>query len=224
MSHNPHVRKSYLPERWWGVPLQAAIIVGVVCFPAVGQEPEPLGPVVRVEQDWELVVNEPNEHTYSPQYHTVMSPFGHLDSYYAQVTWNYKQETKFILGGLQLQCWDSSTLVRTRGIRTAPLSTESETIVWTQVLWQLDDLLVFRIIDGQSTSWGWFGRDMAIDQTAALPDLEGYSTEVSVRNSWITFGANRVDSMVIKQVRMYDANDNLVRSEDTPRVVYRRAN
>jgi hypothetical protein len=223
MTHAETRRKNHNSMRWWAIPLQAAIIVGVVCFPVAGQETVELGPVVRVEQDWELVVNEPNEFTYSPQFHTVMSPFSHLDSYYAQVTWNYQQGTQFTLGGLQLQCWNGSDLVRTRGVKTEPLSIESETVVWTQVLWKVDDLLVFRIIDGQSTSWGWFGRDMAIDQSTDLIDLEGYSTDVSVQKSWITFGANRVDSLVIKQVRMFDVDDNLVRVEDSPRVVYQRS-
>ena len=52
-------------------------------------------PVIRVEEDWILVVNEPDYAVDSPQFHTVMSPDNHIDSYYAQVTWNYKENQQY---------------------------------------------------------------------------------------------------------------------------------
>src|SRR5262245_26716258 len=45
--------------------------------------------VTRIEQDWELDVNEPASESCSPQFHTVMSPYGTLNGLYFQVTWNY---------------------------------------------------------------------------------------------------------------------------------------
>jgi hypothetical protein len=58
--------------------------------------------VVRVEEDWELDVNEPNDDTTAPQFHTVMSPMPDLASYHAQTLWNYRETPDFVAGGVQL--------------------------------------------------------------------------------------------------------------------------
>jgi len=57
---------------------------------SVAQPPES---IMRVEEDWVLV--EPDGDVLAPQFHTLMSPFIHLDSFYAQVTWNYWELPEF---------------------------------------------------------------------------------------------------------------------------------
>ena len=59
-------------------------------------------PVVRVEEDWMLVLNEPDGNVDSPQFHTVMSPFSDASSFFAQVLWNYRETPDFVTGGVQL--------------------------------------------------------------------------------------------------------------------------
>ena len=175
-------------------------------------------PVIRVEEDWELVVNEPNDNTKAPQFHTVMSPFGDLNSFYAQTLWNYREAPNFVAGGVQLASYDGETLIRQRSIEYGTLSTSAETITWTQALQTDGTVLTFSILDGVSTTWGAFGRDMYISSQAYLAQLNGYAPEVSAANSCVTYGSNRVQSLTIKRVRYYGAS-GLLYVDNTERVV-----
>jgi hypothetical protein len=154
-----------------------------------------------------------------PQFHTVMAPLANTDSYYAQVIWNYRELPDFVPGGLQLQSWNADTLIRTRSVGDTQLSTSAETIFWTQALETNGLALVFQIQNGQSLTWGTFGKDMMISWDASIPDLSGYTTDGSVANSCITYGGNRVNILALVQVRYYGAS-GLVATDATPRIVY----
>ena len=179
-------------------------------------EPEP---VIWVEEDWSMVLSEPNDQIYSPQFHTVMSPTTSLDGNFAQVVWNYRETPDFTAGGIQLQSYEGDYLLRVRSVENRALSGTAETITWTQGLWTDGAVLTFYIDNGTSTSWGAFGRDMRIDETATIPNLNSYSPDVSVKNCMVTYGSNRVDSLVITQVRYYGAS-GLLAVDETPRVVF----
>jgi hypothetical protein len=197
------------------------LIVGVLLVAIVfASTAQAAGPVVRVEEDWTLVLNEPDDNVDSPQFHTVMSPFTHLDSYYAQVVWNYREIPDFVAGGLQLQSWNGETQIRTRSVGDSQLSTSAETITWTQSLETNGIVLLFQILNGESATWGVFGKDMNIDAEAYLPDLENYSPKVSVANSCITYGSNRVNVLMITEIRRYSADGELVSVDTAPRYVY----
>ncbi len=206
----------------WLLPLVVGMGVLFVAVPtATADEDEGGTPaVMRIEEDWMLVLNEPNDTVESPQFHTRMSAFPGLESYYAQVVWNYRELPEFTPGGLQLQSWHAETRIRSRTVRFEALSTAAETITWTQALETDGLMLSFEIFNGQSTTWGAFGRDMRIDEDAAIPDLSQYTTDASMRNSWITFGSNRVDLWAITEVRYYDADGNLLRTDTQPKIVY----
>jgi hypothetical protein len=176
------------------------------------------GQIIRVEQDWKLVLNQPDYAVEAPQFHTVMSPSDNLDGSYAQVTWNYREYPEFSPGGLQVQAWSSDNVVETNSTKTSSLSTVAETITWTQTLQTDGVALEFNIINGRSTTWGSFGgHHTETLWIAYVPDLGAYDTNVTAQNSWITFGDNRVDQLVVTEVRYYDAG-GLV-STDTNDVV-----
>lgn len=176
-------------------------------------------PVIRVEEDWMLVLNEPNDNIDSPQFATLMSPYADVDSFYAQVLWNYRETPEFTAGGVQLQSYEGDTLVRRRSIEKGRLSTTAETITWTQSLETDGNVLSFEVSDGESDTWGTFGKDMRISSNANLSDLSDYSPEVSAQQSCITYGSNRVNQMVIAKVRYYGAS-GLLGVDNTPRVVF----
>jgi hypothetical protein len=175
-----------------------------------------------VEEDWELVLNEPGDALTAPQFHTVLSPFGNTDSFLAQVTWNYREVPDFASGGLQIEAWNGETLVRDKSFGGSKLSTTAETIRWTQSLTTDGTNLSFIITNGDSTTWGTFGypaQNMKVQGAANLPSLDSYSPDVSVSNSCITFGSNRVVALRIKEVRRYGSSGLLSRDQ-TPRVVF----
>jgi len=180
-------------------------------------------PVLRIEEDWALVVNEPDGNVDSPQFHTVMSPYDSAESFFAQVLWNYRETPNFISGGVQLQSYNGENLIRRRSLEYGQLSGTAETITWTQSLTTDGALLSFEVSNGLSTTWGAFGKDMRIDEDAGLASLNEYSTEVSANESCVTYGSNRVDSMTITQVRFYGAS-GLLWVDVTPRVVFELVN
>ncbi len=179
-------------------------------------------PVIRIEEDWLLILNYPDPDIDSPQFHTVMSPFANLDSYYAEVVWNYREIPDFLPGGLQLESWNGEQLVRSRTVRETQLSTTAETIRWTQALQTDGTILTFDITNGLSTTWGIFGKDMNITADASLLDLSTYSADVSAQNACVTYGANRVNLLAIVQVRCYGAS-GLLSVDRTPRIVFNLA-
>lgn len=61
--------------------------------------------VMRVEEDWEVVLNQPNLNMNAPQFHTACSPFGSVSALYLQICWNYREQAEFAPGGLQLVAW-----------------------------------------------------------------------------------------------------------------------
>ena len=177
--------------------------------------------IVRVEEDWKLVLNEPGEEVTAPQFHTVVSPYAHTDEAYAQISWNYRELPEFESGGVQLQAWGADYEFGYKSYRASPLSLNAETITWTQALETNGQRMRLTILNGQSTSWGTFGgEDAHIDIPYPVRCLSGYSSAVSCENSWITYGANRVSVLMITQVRYYAA-DGSVSVDNTPVVVYR---
>ena len=197
----------------------AAIAAAVLTAPTHSQA-GPTEPVVRVEEDWELVLDEPSDSLTAPQFHTVLSPVGDLESIFAQVTWNYREIPDFAPGGLQIQAWNGETLFREKSFGGNKLSTTAETITWTQSLETDGSILSFTVTNGQSTTWGTFGypgQNMKVQGTANLPNLNTYNTDVTVNNSCVSFGSNRVISLVVTEVRRYGPSGLL--SKDTTRRV-----
>lgn len=218
-----HTAKSSVsPWAFLSVSMGIAIVLSLSAA-AAGQPAEggtiPTEPVIRIEEDWYLVLNEPSDELEAPQFYTTMSPGDTLDWFYAVVIWNYRELPEYAPGGLQLQSWFGDTRLRRRSVGAQMLSTTAETIAWTQVLETDGTQLSFEITNGQSATWGEFGRDMKIYEYAFLPNLNAYDTNQSVENACITYGANRVDALVITQVRRYGRN-GLISIDWTPKIVY----
>jgi len=176
-------------------------------------------PVVRVEEDWVMVLNDPNNDVDSPQYHTVMSPYDDFEENFAQVLWNYRETPEYRRGGVQMQGYYGESLTASRSLEFAQLNTYAETIRWTQGLETDGSTLTFEVKDGSSATWGSFGHDMRLSYAANLPSLSGYSTDFSVENSGPTYGSNRVDRMTISEVRYYGAS-GLLYVDSNPKVVF----
>ncbi len=187
---------------------------------AVVPDTQPPPTITRVEEDWMVWVYEPDGNLYAPQFHTVMSPVPGLDSYYFQVTWNYHELPNFWPGGFQVQGWRGEEQLAVQDVDRAELSSWAETIRWTQVMETNGNQIAFSVMNGSSTSWGTFGHpDTTIVQDGSVSNLDQYSPDESVANSWITYGQNRVIVLMISEVRYY-SEGTLVKTDDTPRYLY----
>lgn len=203
--------------RWLAAAAALIVLAGPAHVPADESDSDP---VIRVEEDWLLWVGEPNDAIYSPQFHTVMSPVGHTDSYFFQVTWNYRELPEFLPGGFQVQSWQGETDLDTQSINSVELSQTAETITWTQVLETNGAQIAFSVTDGVSSSWGQFGHpETTIIHDGSIPNLNRYSPDISQANSWITYGHNRVNLLKIRAVRYFGPN-GLLHEDTTERVVH----
>ncbi|HEY2838067.1 MAG TPA: hypothetical protein VGJ26_02890 [Pirellulales bacterium] len=178
--------------------------------------------VVRVEEDWELVIGQPDQATDAPQLTCVISPIAEVDSAYAAFDINHHSQPSYKAGGLQLQVWSNNTpLLSDNDPDGETLSTAGETVTWTQKMELSQDNLTVSITNGNSATWGTFGGGgkLRITVGTSLTNLNAYSPNVSVANSAIGFASNRVQSLRIKCVRYYKASGQAFQ-DTTVRNVY----
>jgi hypothetical protein len=179
---------------------------------------------VAVEEDWELVVGEPDPDTLAPQATVVISPIGNPDAVYVALDLNHHSQFEFSSGGLQLQLWSNNQPLQTANSHAnGRLQKNNETISWTQRMSVESGNLTFAVVNGNSDTWGSFGGggELSIAVGTSLSDLSGYTPDVSVQNSGIGFASNRVKSLTLKKVRRIDATGNVV-EDSTEHVVFVR--
>lgn len=215
MFHRNSTSTGFWAVRW----LVAAAILAAMASTAWAEEQ----PIVRIEEDWELVIGGPSPNSDAPQVTCAISPLSNMDSYYAIFVVNHHEMPSFAAGGLQLQAWNGENLL---GSRRAPnqavLATPGEIIRWTQVMEKIAGGVVgFEVIGGSSTTWGSFGGEgsMKLPITAKILNLNGYSPENSVKHSGVSYAGNRVQSLVLKRVRVY-TDEGLLAEDTNPRVVH----
>jgi len=178
--------------------------------------------IVRVEEDWELVVGDADPGSDAPQVTCVISPNGSVDSYHATFVVNEQSLPVYESGGLQLQLWQGEIpLTDRRFPNGAVLSTDGEVIRWTQAVELNDGNLTFEIINGTSTTWGNFGGQGYLKSSIAtdLTDLNAYDPSVSVEHSGVGYAANRVVWLALRRVRAYTDTGEEV-EDTTLRVVH----
>ena len=206
--------------RWllWGgtravvTPLGALAMLALVFGPLSPQAAASDGSdVVRVEEDWELAIGEPDETTNAPQVTCVTSPVGHVNGVYVAFDLNHHSLTDYYSGGLQLQLWhDDEPLSDDYPRMYNLLNVPGEVVTWTQRMRLGEDRLRFDVVNGQSSSWGPFGgTTLSVSLQTSLSNLNQYNPDVSVANSGVGFGGNRVERLVLKRVRLYRANGNV---------------
>lgn len=179
--------------------------------------------VVCVEEEWELVVATPDLNRTAPQVTCAFSPVSEMESLYTTFELNHQSQPEFVPGGMQLQVWRGEELLASRKFpQNHIMSTDGETVRWTQRMTLQDGVLTFEIVNGTSQTWGAFGGQGYLCTTVLtdLPNLNGYSPTLSVENSGIGYAANRVQSLVLKSIRAVTSTGD-VYEDNTIRTPYR---
>lgn len=178
--------------------------------------------IVRVEEDWELVVAAPDHYTDAPQLTCTISPLGNTEAIHATFDLNHQSQPEFVPGGLQLQLWDGEVPLNYHGYpNPAVLRQDGETVRWTQRMELAGGQLTFEIVNGNSSTWGNFGGEGYLKTmiSTSLADLNGYRPSVSVNNSGVGYAGNRVQLLELKTVRLYTAAGDVF-TVNTLRTVY----
>ena len=179
--------------------------------------------ITRVEEDWELVIAEPDANLTAPQITCVISPYGHTDCFHAALELNCRTVPEFAAGGIQLQAWQTEDLQQYVALdNTNVLATPGETIRWTQRMAVKDGQLTFEVDNFNSTTWGNFSGAGKLTVSVPFPgsNLHQYRPSLSVDRSGIGYASNRVSSMKLKAVRYYAPPFGLVYVDNNVRTAW----
>jgi hypothetical protein len=177
--------------------------------------------LVHVEEDWQLVVGQPDSNTAGPQIACTMSPFADISDTYFTLEVNHQSMPYWAPGGLTIHQWSGESLVQSMNrSNRAVMQTPDETVTWTQVLDVQGGTLTFQVKNGSSTTWGDFGRSNHFKlQTSSSPsNLNAYTPGVSSARSGVAFASNRVKSLKILSIRG-TLSDGTTATDNTIRVV-----
>jgi len=177
----------------------------------VAQSAEPY--VYMIEEDWELTLTEPKPLIHSPQLSFYLTPDKTQAEIYFQLQINHAAREGFTGGGFMVTAIrDDAAYDEARSDFRDPLSAEGEQIRWTSAMAVIDGSLLFAIKDGVGTHWGSFGGPEYILRMPAgsIHSLKNYSPWHSIESIDIGFGANRVNSLVLKKARAYYSDGNMV--------------
>lgn len=221
---NSKVRHRFAPS--W----RAAALAGLVAIVAAGglSANNSSTDVFSVEEDWEIVIGDPENNDNGPQITCTISP-ADMGTAYCAFDINYHTQPDYQAGGLQIHTWDPTDPIEyDNSPHTQMMETTGEVVTWTtQMSWK-SGTLNFRITNGQSQTWGQFGNngnsDTSSHLTLSLPtglqNLNSYSPNVSLDNSGVSFASNLVVSQRLMAVRWFDRNGNLIQEITDPQVVH----
>lgn len=174
----------------------------------------------RVEEDWELVVSNPDPLGVGPQVTTCMAADSGDPSTFVAFDMNYREYPAFRAGGMQLQVWSSKQVIGTASRGTEVFNTPGETVSWTQRMWIDAGRVYYDVQNGQSVTWGKFGQGsgLNVSHPATAANLAGYTSKDSSVNSGVTWEANYVKSLTLVRVRYY-TNGVLTWTDNNPKVL-----
>ena len=162
--------------------------------------------IYKIEEDWEMVINEPDSANYSPQVTFFTSPSANLDEAYFQLQMNYAADAEFSGGGFHVASVQNEAILdEARSETRSILATDGDHIRWTSVMAVIQNKALFAVKNGQGTEWGNFGGPEYLVRMTPSPvsDLSGYNPQQSLDTVDIGFGANRVQSITLLQVRFF---------------------
>jgi hypothetical protein len=174
-----------------------------------GEESE----IYLIQEDWEMVVSEPDAATVSPQVTFFTSPSVNSDTTYFQLQMNYAADDGFSPGGFHVAAVKNGQMVdEARSGTQSVLASNGDVIRWTSVMAVINNQLLYAVTNGHGNEWGAFGGpDYLVTMTSTgMADLSEYNPQQSIDSVDIGFGANRVQSVILRTVRAYYQDGRVV--------------
>ena len=112
----------------------------------------------KVEEEWEMVINEPEDNTNSPQVTFFVTPSAGLGETYFQLQMNYEADEDYSAGGFHVAAVRNEEIQdEARSQNQSLLTVDGDVIRWTSVAAVVNNKLLFAVRDGDCASWGNFG-------------------------------------------------------------------
>lgn len=195
--------------------LIATVIGGILLGPFSAESTHCYGeqPTIwKIEEDWEMVINDPEDNINSPQTTFFITPSADLGGTYFQLQMNYHADEDYSAGGFHVAAVRGDTILdEARSGSQSLLSVDGDVIRWTSVTAIVHNTLLFAVKDGHCMSWGDFGGPEYLVKMPSLSihDFSNYSPEQSSAAVDIGFGGNRVASVKLRKVRLFDSNGDV---------------
>ena len=173
-----------------------------------------------IEEDWVLVVSDPDPVGVGPQITTAMHPDGAVPAKFVAFDMNYREYPSFSPGGLQVQIWAAGQVTGTSTHGNALFNTRAEQVSWTQRMSLVGNMLTYDIQSGSSVTWNQFGQgaQLRVSFPTTVVSLAGYDSNVSATRSGVSWEQNHVTSLTLARVRYY-ANGQLIWTNNNPKVL-----
>jgi len=182
----------------------------------------PAHDVVRVEEDWELVIGEPDANSAGPQIACTMSPFANISDTHFTVEVNHRSVPWWSPGGVSIHQWSGEWRQQSfdRADRSV-MQTNDEVVRWTQALYVESGKLTFQVKDGTSTTWGPYGFSnmFKLQTNWGVNNINSYTPDVSAALSGVAYASNRVKLLRLVQVRATLSTGTVV-TDNTVRTVH----
>lgn len=159
----------------------------------------------KIEEDWELILNTPDLSFPAPQIVVGMKPSS-TSQKQALFLINHHDTPLFNAGGGQIQVWDGDTLRSYKSFAGPTLIRVGERVTWTQYMERSGGRFQFGLSRVEGDAWGVnTAEDLggAVYFNDAKTVFDNYSSDNSVEDAAITFGADRVNSLKLVEVRKY---------------------
>jgi len=179
--------------------------------------------ILRVEEDWELHLGEPDSNSVGPQVLTTMSPNPDINGTFFTAEFNHRSAPTWTPGGISIHRWAGEFRMGSydRADR-AVMNTSSEVVTWTQALYFDNSRLNFKVYNGHSTTWGDFGQTgtVKLDCSWGVGHVNSYTPAISMAHSGPAYAGNRVTLLKITAVRKYTLLGVLIDNDTTERIVH----
>jgi hypothetical protein len=183
-----------------------ALLAMALAPAATANGAEPYGEPWKIEEDWELVVNDPDPITNSPQITFFTCPDATNETCYFQLQMNYAADAGYSSGGFHVAAaLDEELVDQARSQTRRTITVDGDRIRWTSVMAVINGEFLYAVKDGHGDDWGAFGGpDYLVRMTSSgEDDLGDYTPAKSLELVDVCFGGNRVASIVLKRVRVY---------------------
>lgn len=200
---NP-IRRALLDPRAVVLPLFAAgLLLGFARSANAQNNGNP--PVVRIEQDWEIHVKYPDAAASVPRVTLWVKPDPALD-YGFLVTVNYTDVPFYSPGGISVQGWDRDMLLGAKHHAVGVSPSREEKIHITTYMKVADGKIDFGVSKGKSPTFGDLSKvDLVVTGVPTnIRDFRNYNTRDSVDNIEYSLAPERLASVKINAVRLYD--------------------